>query len=91
MTTKLVEPILRYLLDAGEVQLDGFILPAMFHRSRRRSYQYLPKEYEISGVITGFEPAQLLSGIYKLIDLAYEQRTAMINDHPAIVTKKGKH
>ncbi|MBB6444587.1 hydrogenase formation protein HypD [Bacillus benzoevorans] len=90
MTTKLIEPILRYLLDAGEVQLDGFILPG--HVSivlGEESYQYLSSEYSISGCITGFEPAQLLSGIYKLIELAYEQKKAVINDHPAVVTQKG--
>lgn len=90
MTTKLVEPILRYLLDAGEVQLDGFILPG--HVSivlGEESYQYLPSEYNIAGVITGFEPAQLLSGIYKLIELASEEEWAVVNDHPAVVTKKG--
>lgn len=90
MTTKLVEPILRYLLDTGEVQLDGFILPG--HVSivlGEESYHYLPHEYNISGVITGFEPAQLLSGIYKLTELAFEKKSAVINDHPAVVTKKG--
>lgn len=90
MTTKLVEPILRYLLNAGEIQLDGFILPG--HVSivlGEDSYQYLPQEFGISGVITGFEPAQLLSGIYKLIELAYQDKKEIINDHPSVVTKKG--
>ena len=68
MTTKLVEPVLRYLLDAGEVNLDGFLLPG--HVSivlGEDSYQYLVEEYNISGVITGFETAEILSGIYKLL------------------------
>jgi hydrogenase expression/formation protein HypD len=90
MTTKLVEPILRSLLDAGDVALDGFLLPG--HVSivlGENSYQYLTREYNISGVISGFEPAQILSGIYKLIDLALKGEVAIINDHRAVVTKEG--
>lgn len=90
MTTKLVEPILRHLLDLGEIQLDGFLLPG--HVSivlGEDSYSYLAEEYKISGVITGFEPAELLSGIYKLINLAIDNEAKIVNDHRAIVTKKG--
>jgi hydrogenase expression/formation protein HypD len=90
MTTKLVEPALRYLLDAGEINLDGFILPG--HVSivlGEDSYKYLVDEYQISGVITGFETAELLSGIYKLIALALSGRTAIENNHPSVVCKAG--
>lgn len=90
MTTKLVEPVLRYLLEAGEVNLDGFLLPG--HVSivlGEDSYQYLVDEYNVSGVITGFEPAELLSGIYKLIDLALSGNVAIENNHPAVVSKTG--
>jgi hydrogenase expression/formation protein HypD len=90
MTTKLVEPVLRYLLDAGEVNLDGFLLPG--HVSivlGEDSYKYLVDEYHISGVITGFETAELLMGIYKSIDLVLTGRVAIVNNHPAIVSKTG--
>lgn len=90
MTTKLVEPILRSLLDAGEVRLDGFLLPG--HVSivlGEDSYQFLAQEYNVSGVISGFEPAELLSGIYKLIQLALNNEAKIINDHRSIVTKEG--
>ncbi|WP_147533685.1 hydrogenase formation protein HypD [Bacillus marasmi] len=90
MTTKLVEPILRSLLEAGEVNLDGFLLPG--HVSivlGEDSYHYLAKEYDVSGVISGFEPAELLSGIYRLIDLALKNEPKIINDHRSIVSKEG--
>lgn len=90
MATKLVEPILRYLLDQGETQLDGFLLPG--HVSivlGEDSYSYLADEYNISGVITGFEPAELLSGIFKLIDIAGSPEARILNDHKSIVTKHG--
>lgn len=90
MTTKLVQPILRHLLDLGELVLDGFLLPG--HVSivlGEDSYSYLAEEYNISGVISGFEPAELLSGIYKLIDLAIADEAKIVNDHRSIVTNTG--
>lgn len=90
MTTKLVEPVLRYLLESGDVNLDGFLLPG--HVSivlGENSYQYLVNEYHISGVIAGFETAELLSSIYSLIDLALKGKIAIENNHQAVVTKTG--
>lgn len=90
VTTKLVEPVLRTLLDAGEVKVDGFMLPG--HVSivlGRKGYQYLVDEYKIPGVITAFEPVELLSGIYHLIDLLLEERVDIINNYKRIVTEDG--
>ncbi|WP_243449858.1 hypothetical protein [Neobacillus terrae] len=59
--------------------MDGFLLPG--HVSivlGEDSYQYLVDEYNISGVITGFETAELLSGIYKLIDLVLKKEKAIL-------------
>ncbi|XJZ25866.1 hydrogenase formation protein HypD [Bacillota bacterium Lsc_1132] len=90
MATKLVEPVLRYLLETGGVNLDGFMLPG--HVSivlGEDSYRFLADEYHISGVIMGFETAELLSGIYKLIDLALKEEPAILNNHRSVVTKTG--
>lgn len=90
MTTKLVEPALRYLLKEGEVKLDGFLLPG--HVSivlGENSYNYLVEEYNTSGVITGFETAELLTGIYKLIDLSLECQISIENNYPSVVSKTG--
>ncbi|WP_146549803.1 hydrogenase formation protein HypD [Rummeliibacillus suwonensis] len=90
MATKLVEPVLRALLSSEEVKLDGFLLPG--HVSvvlGKQSYRYLADEYTISGVITGFEPVELLSGIYKLLVLQLEKRVKIINDYTYVVRDKG--
>lgn len=90
MTTKLVKPVLQYLMETGEVSLDGFILPG--HVSivlGEDAYSYLVDDYNISGVIGGFEPAEVLNTISKLIQLAYDGKPAILNDHPMIVTKEG--
>lgn len=90
MTTKLVEPILRELLESKEVLLDGFLLPG--HVSiilGKNQYQYLVDEYHIPGVISGFEPVELLGGIYKLIRQLLDDRVRIENDHPSVVTDEG--
>lgn len=90
MTTKLVQPVIEYLLKSGEVELDGFLLPG--HVSivlGEESYSYLVDDYQIPGVIAGFEPAELLSSIQKLVQLAYDGEAAIINDYPSVVTKAG--
>jgi len=90
MTTKLIEPVMRYLLESDEVNLDGFLLPG--HVSivlGENSYQYLVDEYQISGVISGFKTADLLSGIYKLIDMKVKGQIAIENNYPAVVSKAG--
>lgn len=90
MTTKLIEPVLKALLDSGEVKLDGFILPG--HVSvvlGKQAYDFLAEDYRISGVITGFEPVQLLSGIYKLLRLALEKKAAILNDYTSVVKDQG--
>lgn len=90
MTTKLVEPVLKALLDSGDVKLDGFILPG--HVSvvlGKQVYDFLVKDYRISGVITGFEPVQMLSGIYKLLRLVLEKKAAVLNDYTSVVKEEG--
>lgn len=90
MTTKLVEPVMRALLDSGEVKLDGFILPG--HVSvvlGKRSFEFLVEDYKISGVITGFEPVQLLSGIYKILQLLLENKPDVLNDYKYVVKDEG--
>lgn len=72
------------------MNLDSFLLPGqVFIVLGEDSYQYLVDKYKISGVITGFETAELLSGIYKAIDLVLNEQAAIVNNHPTIVTKTG--
>lgn len=90
VTTKLVEPILRKLLDEGEVRVDGFLLPG--HVSivlGKNHYQYLVDEYKVPGVICGFEPVELLSGIYKSLELLISETPDIINAHKHIVRDEG--
>ncbi|MDF2606014.1 MAG: hydrogenase isoenzyme formation protein HypD [Bacillales bacterium] len=90
VSTKLVEPILRALLDSGEVMLDGFLLPG--HVSivlGEDQYSYIVDDYGISSVISGFEPVEMARGLFKLLNLLNNNEKSIINDHKCMVSKSG--
>lgn len=65
---KLCPPVMKGLLDAGEVRLDGIICPG--HVSAiigSRPYEFIPRDYGIACVVSGFEPLDILLGIDMLI------------------------
>lgn len=90
LCAKRIEPIIRHLLDNGDVQLDGFLLPG--HVSivlGSDSYRYVADEYGLSGVITGFEPLEMAGGLYSLLELAGAGKAAIVNNHRSMVTESG--
>jgi len=72
---KLIPPAMRALLTAGEVRIDGFICPG--HVSvviGSQPYQFIPQQYGVPCVITGFEPLDVLQGIEMLLRQIAEGR-----------------
>jgi hydrogenase expression/formation protein HypD len=65
---KLIPPAMLALLETGEVRIDGFICPG--HVSvviGSQPYQFIPQQYGVPCVITGFEPLDVLQGIEMLL------------------------
>lgn len=70
---KLVPPALRALVELPDFKVDGFILPG--HVSTiigSRAYSFLPEEFGAPCVVTGFEAADILQAIYRLIRMCGE-------------------
>jgi hydrogenase expression/formation protein HypD len=66
---KLTPPVMKALLDLGEVKLDGIIGPG--HVSviiGSHPYEFIPKNYGVACVISGFEPLDILLSIDKLVE-----------------------
>ncbi len=66
---KLTPPVMKALLDLGEVKLDGIICPG--HVSviiGSYPYEFIPKNYGIACVISGFEPLDILLCLDKLVE-----------------------
>ncbi len=65
---KLIIPAIEELLKDENLKVNGFILPG--HVSTiigKKPYEFIAKKYKKAGVITGFEPEDVLEGIKMLI------------------------
>lgn len=72
---KTVPGALRALVDDPEVKVTGFILPG--HVSTiigTEPYRFLAEEYGVPSVITGFEPVDVLQGVWMLVRQLAEGR-----------------
>lgn len=69
---------MQWLLEAGEVRIDGFICPG--HVSTiigSRPYEFLAQEHGIACAIAGFEPSDILEAILLLVRQVVEGRPAV--------------
>ncbi len=69
VTHKLIIPAIEMLLNEKDIQIDGFILPG--HVSTIlgiKPYKFIAEKYKKAGVITGFEPEDILQGINMLVN-----------------------
>lgn len=87
---RLIPPAMRALLSAGKVNIDGFILPG--HVSvviGKAPYCFLAEEFGLPGAITGFEPLDILEGIYLLLRQRKEGRTEVEIQYSRVVQAEG--
>lgn len=66
---KLCPPVMKALLDLGEIKLDGIICPG--HVSAiigSHPYEFIPRDYGISCVVSGFEPLDILLSAAMLVE-----------------------
>ena len=75
---KLVPPALRAMLTGGEARVDGFLLPG--HVSvvlGLQPYAFIPSEFGVPCVITGFEPVDILQGVMMLLEQMHSHRACV--------------
>ncbi|MEW6117752.1 MAG: hydrogenase formation protein HypD [Nitrospirota bacterium] len=87
---KLTPPAMRTLLDSGEVELNGFICPG--HVTAvigAEAYRFIASEYHAPCVVAGFEPLDMLQGLYLLIQQLEEGRSDIEIQYKRVVTWEG--
>jgi len=87
---KLVMPAVEALLSAGDVPLDGFLLPG--HVSvivGSRAFVPVAERFAKPAVVTGFEPEQMLRGLLRLAELVAQRRPAIENVYGVAVAEEG--
>ena len=86
----LIEPPLRTILNAANVAIDGFIGPG--HVSTvvgSDHFQFIPEEYHLPIVITGFEPLDILQSVDMLLTQYAEGRCEVENQYARVVRPGG--
>ncbi len=87
---KRVPPALSILLEADTVKIDGFLLPG--HVTviiGLNAYRPVLDKHHSRGVVAGFEPADILQGILKLIQQIEAGDAFVENAYARVVTAKG--
>lgn len=86
----LIPPALRWILDAGETTVNGFLYPG--HVSAiigTRPYRFIAEEYGVPGAVAGFEPNDILLGISAVLDQLIEGRPRVHIEYGRAVNEDG--
>ena len=86
----LVPPAIEALLNSNGNMIQGFL--AAGHVCTVMGYEeYIPlsKMFNVPIVVTGFEPIDVLQGIYMTVDLLESNKSEVLNQYSRVVTKEG--
>jgi len=81
---------LKAILDMGEVKLNGLIEPG--HVSTiigTKPYEFISKDYGVPQVVTGFEPLDLLMGVWMLVEQVKNDNASLQNEYSRVVSEEG--
>ncbi|HNZ60650.1 MAG TPA: hydrogenase formation protein HypD [Methanofastidiosum sp.] len=87
---RVVPPAMDLLLSSGKINLSGFIDPG--HVSTIigiKPYEPISKKFKIPQVICGFEPNDILMGVYLLLKQINEKRVEVENEYVRGVRAEG--
>ncbi len=87
---KVMPPAMKALLKDKELNLDGFICPA--HVSTiigSRPYEFIAKDFHVPCVIAGFEPLDILQGIYMLLEQIVEKKASVKIQYSRVAKPEG--
>ena len=87
---KTTPPALRTIANDPETTIDGFILPGHVATiTGLAPFGFLVDEFNTPGVVTGFEPVDILQGICMLVQMVVEDRPAIDNAYRRGVNADG--
>ncbi len=87
---RLIPPAMKLLVEMPDLNLDGFIAPG--HVSTiigLRPYEIFPKIYRMPTVVAGFEPLDILFGIYMIVKQLNEGKPRLENEYVRSVSLEG--
>lgn len=87
---KLIPPALLMIVNQPKINIQGFILPG--HVSTiigAKPYEFLAKDYKKPCSITGFEPFDILQGIYLVLEQIKNKKPEIAIQYKRVVKKQG--
>ncbi|MCG6948589.1 MAG: hydrogenase formation protein HypD [Acidobacteria bacterium] len=87
---KTMPQVMRVLVDDPELDVDGFLLPG--HVSvitGWKLFEFLAEDFDVSGVVAGFMPTDVVQGVLALVRQAVEGRAEIGNVYGRVVTAEG--
>ncbi len=86
LSHRLVPPAMKWLMEQGEASLSGFLLPGhVCTIAGTKDYE----AFKVPQVIAGFEPLEVLYGLYLLVRQVVEGRAEVENAYPRAVKPEG--
>lgn len=85
-----VPPALEAIANMGEIRLDGMIQPG--HVSTiigTKPYEFLSRKYHIPQVVAGFEPLDLMMGVFMIAKQVKEGKAEVENEYTRVVRPDG--
>ena len=87
---KKVEPALRALLQAPDFGVQGFLCPGHVATIIGESgFRFLPEEYSVPAVISGFEPEDILVSVWRLLRQIRSGKAVLENEYTRAVAPEG--
>ncbi|MCM8792004.1 MAG: hydrogenase formation protein HypD [Candidatus Omnitrophica bacterium] len=90
LSLKRIPPVMEYLLQEREINIHGFLCPG--HVSAIigvRPYEFIAKRHRIPCCIAGFEPLDIIEGIYILLNQIMHQNIYVANQYQRLVKREG--
>lgn len=87
---KLIPPAMDYLAQDKRLNISGFLCPG--HVSAvigTKPYEFIPRKYKIPCCITGFEPLDILEGIYFIVEQVLREKPGVANQYMRVVKRNG--
>ncbi len=86
---KIMEPIMRLLLEDDEISIDGFLCPGHVAAILgEKGFEFL-KEYDALGAVTGFEMNEIVEGIYSIVKGINDGFRGVTNCYRNVVAYEG--
>ena len=87
---KTVEPALRALIADPDFAVQGFLCPGHVAAiTGAEAFDFLPREFSLPAVVSGFEPMDILLSVYHLLKQLAENQPMLENEYDRVVPYQG--